>query len=203
MDLFWLLPGQLAGGSRPGTRRFPPGTSKRQLIDDLARLRNEGIGAILTLTTRPLAENWLPEGATSLPRHSEAAAEESPREALALEEGTPARPWHASQPPANASESRLVTLHLPIRDFTAPTPDQLTTAVAWIDQQLEAGRPTFVHCGGGRGRTGTILAAWLIAHGRTAADAVAEVRRVRPHAVETRGQRRALKAFAGQTRPSS
>jgi len=172
VDLFWLLPGRLAGGSRPGARRFPPGASQRQLSHDLARLRAEGIDAILTLTARPLA----------------AAG------------GAPVRPRHSPQGPSNASESHLVTLHLPIRDFTVPTPDQLTTAVAWIDQQLEAGRPSLVHCGGGRGRTGTILAAWLIAHGQAADDAVAEVRRVRPHAVETRGQRRALHLFADQSR---
>lgn len=152
MDLFWLIPGRLAGAARPGGSRFPPGAARRRLADDLTWLRAEGIGAVVTLTTRPL-----------------------PADILAA---------HG-----------LVSLHLPVRDFTAPTPQQLATAVAWIDRQLEDDRPTLVHCGGGRGRTGTVLAGWLVAHGRTVEAAVAEVRWARPGAVETRGQWRALHRY--------
>jgi len=198
VELFWLVPGRLAGGSRPGARRFPPGTNQRQLVDDLARLRVEGIGAILTLTPRPLHSNRSIDEATRPDRHSEQSEESQQcgeREALAVEDGAPARQTHATLVLTTASSPPLETLHIPIRDFTAPTPEQLATAVAWIDQQLEAGRSTFVHCGGGRGRTGTVLAGWLIAHGRSTEEAVAEVRRVCHHAVETRGQWRALQRF--------
>jgi atypical dual specificity phosphatase len=44
----------------------------------------------------------------------------------------------------------------------------------------------------GYGRTGTVLAAYLIAEGATARQALAEVRRVRPGAVETPQQEQAL-----------
>ena len=151
MDIFWLVRGRLAGGSRPGARRFRRGSPDR-LASDLTALRADGIAAIVTLTTRPL-------------------------------------------PPDALARHKLATLHVPIRDFAAPSVEQLATAIAWIDDQLAHGNPTLVHCGGGRGRTGTVLAAWLIAHGRTVEEAVAAVRQIRPRAVETRGQRRALGRF--------
>ena len=47
----------------------------------------------------------------------------------------------------------------------------------------------------GYGRTGTILAAHLIVQGEKAMDAIAEVRRLRPGAVETREQEFALFEF--------
>ena len=90
----------------------------------------------------------------------------------------------------------LVEVHLPTRDFTAPSLPALVQGVAVMDQALAASQRVAVHCGAGRGRTGTLLACLLVARGEQPAAAIAQVRRRRPGAVETRAQAEAVQAFA-------
>ncbi len=79
-------------------------------------------------------------------------------------------------------------LHLPIPDFGVPSDDQVRQALAWLDDAVERGIPVAVHCLGGRGRTGTVVACWLRARGMSADEALAAVRARRPGAVETPAQ---------------
>jgi atypical dual specificity phosphatase len=90
----------------------------------------------------------------------------------------------------------LTELHLPVDDLRAPTPDQLRTALAFIDRQRALGRAVAVHCLVGQGRTGTVLAAYLVRGGLDATAALREVRAVCPGAVGSPDQERALEAFA-------
>ena len=46
--------------------------------------------------------------------------------------------------------------------MTVPAPRVLTDAVAWIDEQLADGRTVLVHCAKGRGRSATVVAAYLM-----------------------------------------
>ena len=89
----------------------------------------------------------------------------------------------------------LLAVHLPIADFTAPTLDQVRQAVATIDNFLEAARPVAVHCAGGLGRTGTILACYLVARGTSAADAIRQVREQRHGSIETSEQEAIVRMF--------
>jgi protein-tyrosine phosphatase len=53
-----------------------------------------------------------------------------------------------------------------------------------------------VHCFAGVGRTGTVLAAWMVAQGMEPDAAIEELRALRPGSVETRGQADAVRRFA-------
>jgi atypical dual specificity phosphatase len=92
----------------------------------------------------------------------------------------------------------FATKHIPVPDMTAPSPGQLRSALAFIDEQRAAGRAVAVHCLVGQGRTGTILAAYLIRGGATPVDALEHIRTMCPHAVENDAQERALAEFASE-----
>jgi atypical dual specificity phosphatase len=68
--------------------------------------------------------------------------------------------------------------------------------VAAIHDALARGEPVAVHCGAGLGRTGTLLAAYLISEGQTPDEAIDFLRGVRPGSVETLEQEQAIYEYA-------
>lgn len=89
----------------------------------------------------------------------------------------------------------LSAIHLPVRDLTAPAPDQFIRALEFIDQSQADGRGALVHCLRGQGRTGTILAAYLARAGLNATDAIQRIRAICPGAIGTPEQERAIATF--------
>jgi len=90
----------------------------------------------------------------------------------------------------------IVSVHLPVADFTPPDLTQLSQFVQEARVALGKNKAVGVHCRAGIGRTGTFLAAWLIANGSDAASAISQVRRLRPGSIETREQEKVLYSFA-------
>lgn len=90
----------------------------------------------------------------------------------------------------------FAVLHIPVVDMTPPSPAQLAEALAFIDRQRAADRAVAVHCLAGQGRTGTVLAAYLIRGGASPERAIAELRAACPHAVENPLQEQALADYA-------
>jgi atypical dual specificity phosphatase len=90
----------------------------------------------------------------------------------------------------------LTVRHLPVPDMTPPTTGQLRCALEFIDEQHALGKAVVVHCLMGQGRTGTVLAAYLIRGGASAAEALRTVRGVCAGAVGSPSQERALSTFA-------
>lgn len=93
------------------------------------------------------------------------------------------------------SELNLEYLHSPITDFTAPTLETLKNVTDFIEEMRNRNKPVVVHCGEGKGRTGTILAAYLIKKGYTAEEAIKEIRKKSPRSIETEEQETILKEF--------
>ncbi|CAN95252.1 putative Protein tyrosine/serine phosphatase [Sorangium cellulosum So ce56] len=83
--------------------------------------------------------------------------------------------------PPPATVGPLIHLHCPLADFTRIPSVDLLRAVAFLGR---APRPIAVHGEGGVGRTGVVLACRLVSLGRSAAEAIAEVRRLRPGSID-------------------
>jgi ADP-ribosyl-[dinitrogen reductase] hydrolase len=64
----------------------------------------------------------------------------------------------------------------PIRDNSVPSDsEQLGKIFLAIDRRIREGGVVYLHCWGGVGRTGLVVACWLQEHGRTPDDALAEL----------------------------
>jgi atypical dual specificity phosphatase len=107
---------------------------------------------------------------------------------VSLTEDKPRRDW--------AEEAGLLVYHEPLEDMEAPSQEQLDRAVSAILRAIEHNMGVAVHCGAGLGRTGVVLAAYLVAKGLSANNAIARVRRLRPGSIETDEQAAAVEEFA-------
>lgn len=85
---------------------------------------------------------------------------------------------------------------LPVPDGGAPTFEQASNFVRFVAVERAKNQAVAVHCEAGLGRTGTMLAAFLIATGKTAAEAIQMIRAVEKSAVETERQIHFLEKYA-------
>lgn len=130
----------------------------------------------------------------STPRNAEdlrklAAPDIGIKHVLTLTKETPLDPAWFSQTPL------LGHTHMPVTNYEPPSPGQIDEFMRLAVSPDST--PLLVHCGGGKGRAGTLLACYLVAYGfrvpedewshpaMPSARAIAMLRAVRPGSLET------------------
>lgn len=93
------------------------------------------------------------------------------------------------------AESGIESLHLPIPDFHPPTLEQQIDFVERASTQMRSGGRVGVHCTAGMGRSGTMLATYLVFTGSKPREAIAAVRKLRPGSIETAAQEASIRAY--------
>jgi atypical dual specificity phosphatase len=95
----------------------------------------------------------------------------------------------------------------PVKDWSAPAQDQIDRSVRFVRSLVRQGKKAAVTCSAGRGRTGTLLACYLVSTGMSAPEAINFVRAKRPGSIEERdptgrstGQKEAIIEFERRVR---
>jgi len=85
--------------------------------------------------------------------------------------------------------------HVPMSDHLPPDGASLEEAAVFVQESVSGGRTTLVHCLAGQGRTGCVLAAYLVkTKGLSGGEAIRVLREIKPQFVE-RGQERTVLDF--------
>jgi len=88
-------------------------------------------------------------------------------------------------------------LHIMSNDMGVPEIDDLVHAIDFIHSRITNNEPVMVHCLAGLGRTGTLLACYLIKHQKMSADdAMQKVREERHGSIQSFSQEEIIFQFA-------
>jgi atypical dual specificity phosphatase len=94
-------------------------------------------------------------------------------------------------------------LHLRVEDYHSPSIQEIDSTVKFIENEILEKRPVLVHCAAGKGRTGTILGAYLLKkENLSAKDAITRIRNLRPGSIQTDSQEKSLyeyEKYLGET----
>jgi atypical dual specificity phosphatase len=97
---------------------------------------------------------------------------------------------------SNGDGDDIDYFHLRVDDYGAPSLEEIDDIIDYIQQQISKKKPVMVHCAAGRGRTGTILAAYLIKkENLTANQAIKKIRSMRPGSIQSDRQEMALYVY--------
>ena len=93
-------------------------------------------------------------------------------------------------------ESGTGYMHLRVDDFGAPQPEEIDAAVQFIEKQIADNHAVTVHCAAGKGRTGVILAAYLVKNeGLSPQEAIDKIRAMRPGSIQSEVQEWAITMY--------
>ncbi|XP_040055740.1 dual specificity protein phosphatase 23 [Gasterosteus aculeatus] len=105
------------------------------------------------------------------------------------------------KPPGCDSVPQLRLHHIDIVDFSPPSPAQIDRFLSIVEEANSKGEGVAVHCMHGHGRTGTMLACYLVKTRKiSGTDAINEIRRLREGSIETSEQEKAVVLFSQRTK---
>jgi len=88
-------------------------------------------------------------------------------------------------------------LHVYSNDMSVPEFDDLVSAIDFIHSRITNNEPVMVHCLAGLGRTGTLLACYLVKYQKMSVDdAIQKVREERPGSIQSYPQEEMIFQFA-------
>jgi hypothetical protein len=73
----------------------------------------------------------------------------------------------------------LTFRRIPIKDLNIPSHSDMNRILNEIDISLSRDRPVYVHCWGGKGRTGAVVGCYLVRHGLSGQEALEKIRDLR------------------------
>jgi atypical dual specificity phosphatase len=150
------------------------------------------------ITGRPTNFNWVIVDKlagcgipTSLREIKWLAKEHGIRSIITIKEKPLSSEWFKS---SGIGEGKIDYFHLSIEDYGAPSLEELDYVVNYISIQIDNGRPVMVHCSGGKGRTGTILAAYLLKKRNVlnAYQAINKLRKIRGESIQSKDKENIL-----------
>jgi ADP-ribosyl-[dinitrogen reductase] hydrolase len=99
--------------------------------------------------------------------------------------------------PERAGANGMEWIGFPIPDMGVPQAEgEYRALLRSLCERLRAGHVVVLHCLGGLGRSGTVTACVLVELGMSPEEAIAEVRRSRPGAIQTVAQERLVRSLA-------
>mmetsp|Transcript_49977 Transcript_49977/g.140044 ORF Transcript_49977/g.140044 Transcript_49977/m.140044 type:complete len:1427 (-) Transcript_49977:87-4367(-) len=114
-------------------------------------------------------------------------------------------------PQAFFEGSGVRNFFVPVPNYEPPTVDQVDSIMATVEEVVASGKRAMVHCGGGKGRAGTVAACLLLRYGANSIAAghrgplrchmrsdevMTYIRDARPGSIETTQQERFVREFA-------
>lgn len=79
----------------------------------------------------------------------------------------------------DSDRQEIIHCQMAVKDFSIPRQEGMIEILDTIDKALAEGRNIYLHCLGGKGRTGNVVGCYLVRHGMTGEEALEKIQELR------------------------